>query len=108
MEDKSGGGGGGGAAVGGESSRVVSPKVMKTGDRQVFTVELRLGETTYVSWKKLVKDANRAIGSPAVAAAAAVGSSAPEPPPNAHPNLQSRIAPVRATSSIPIFTQLSV
>ncbi|KAE8716342.1 Wound-responsive family protein, putative isoform 2 [Hibiscus syriacus] len=85
-------------AVGGEPSRVVAPKMVKAGDRQVFTVELRPGETTYVSWRKLVKDANRAHGSsPAAVSVAAttsvVAAPAPEPPPNAHPNLQSRIAP---------------
>ncbi|XVF36983.1 hypothetical protein REPUB_Repub19eG0105800 [Reevesia pubescens] len=97
MEDKSGGGGGG-AASGGEPSRVVAPKVLKAGDRQVFTVELRPGETTYVSWRKLVKDANRANRSSATAAASAAVVAAPElePPPNAHPNLQSRIAPEQA------------
>ncbi|KAE8735115.1 Wound-responsive family protein, putative isoform 2 [Hibiscus syriacus] len=85
-------------AVGGEPSRVVAPKMVKAGDRQVFTVELRPGETTYVSWRKLVKDANRAHGSsPASVSVAATTSvvavPTPEPPPNAHPNLQSRIAP---------------
>ncbi|KAH1096813.1 hypothetical protein J1N35_013734 [Gossypium stocksii] len=85
MEDNSVGGAG-------EPSGVVAPKVMKAGDRQVFTVELRPGETTYVSWRKLVKDANRARGSSA-ASASVVAASAPELPPNAHPNLQSRIAP---------------
>ncbi|KAL1181951.1 hypothetical protein V6Z11_A02G085300 [Gossypium hirsutum] len=85
MEDNSVGGTG-------EPSGVVAPKVMKAGDRQVFTVELRPGETTYVSWRKLVKDANRARGSSA-ASASVVAAPAPELPPNAHPNLQSRIAP---------------
>ncbi|KAH1215229.1 Ubinuclein-1 [Glycine max] len=32
---------------------------VKKGDRQMFTVELRPGETTIVSWKKLMKDANK-------------------------------------------------
>lgn len=66
MEDKSGDGGGAGSGGVGEPSRVVAPKppkVMKVGDRQVFSVELRQDETTYVSWRKLVKDANRANGS---------------------------------------------
>lgn len=103
MEDKSVGDGGGGpvSGSGGEPSRVVAPKVVKAGDRQVFTVELRSEETTYVSWTKLVKDANRANGSSA--AAGLMAAQAPEPPPNAHPNLQSRMAPVRAASLIPIF-----
>ncbi|XP_039023197.1 ubinuclein-1-like isoform X2 [Hibiscus syriacus] len=90
MEDDSAVGVGGG----GEPSRVVAPKVMKAGDRQVFTVELRPGETTFVSWRKLAKDANRTHGSsPAAATASLVAASAPKPPPNAHPNLHSRIAP---------------
>ncbi|XVE60275.1 hypothetical protein DITRI_Ditri05aG0115800 [Diplodiscus trichospermus] len=95
MEDKSGGDGGAGNG-GGEPSRVVAPKVMKAGNRQVFTVELRPGETTYVSWRKLVKDANRANGSSTAAASAVLAAPASEPPPNAHPNLQSRIAPGQA------------
>ncbi|KAF4347872.1 hypothetical protein G4B88_009953 [Cannabis sativa] len=33
------------------------------GDRQMFTMELRPGETTIVSWKKLIKDANKVNGS---------------------------------------------
>ncbi|GMI89581.1 Ubinuclein 1 [Hibiscus trionum] len=89
------------AVGGGEPSRVAAPKVVKACDRQVFTVELRPGETTYVSWRKLVKDANRAHGSSPTAVAvgataSAVAAPAPEPPPNAHPNLQSRIAPGQA------------
>ena len=36
---------------------------VKKGDRQMFTVELRPGETTIVSWKKLLKDANKHNGS---------------------------------------------
>ncbi|KAJ1387375.1 hypothetical protein SESBI_40035 [Sesbania bispinosa] len=35
-----------------------SSSFVKKGDRQIFTVELRPGETTIVSWKKLMKDAN--------------------------------------------------
>ncbi|XP_062099545.1 ubinuclein-1 isoform X2 [Humulus lupulus] len=71
---------------GGESSRV-SSSFFKSGDRQMFTMELRPGETTIVSWKKLMKDANKVNGSSS--------TSAPElPPVNAHPRLESRIAPV--------------
>ncbi|KAL5192748.1 Ubinuclein-1 [Glycine soja] len=36
---------------------------VKKGDRQMFTVELWPGETTIVSWKKLLKDANKHNGS---------------------------------------------
>ncbi|KAL2976614.1 hypothetical protein AAZX31_13G018900 [Glycine max] len=59
---------------------------VKKGDRQMFTVELRPGETTIVSWKKLMKDANKVNNGSA---------SAPEHrAPNANPALESRIAPV--------------
>ncbi|XP_018449385.2 ubinuclein-2 isoform X2 [Raphanus sativus] len=66
----------------GESSNP-SPKVLTAGDRKLLKVELRQGETTYVSWKKLMKEEARKGD----------GSSDP-PPPNANPNLVSRIAPL--------------
>lgn len=71
---------------GGETSSRITPSYVKLGDRQIFTVELRPGETTFVSWKKLMKDANKANS-----------RSAPtlDPPPdNARINLESRLAPV--------------
>lgn len=79
-----------GAAAGGESSGsgVISPKMIKSGDRQLVKVELRPGETTYVSWRKLIKETEGINGSSAPAPAAV-----PNPPPNAHPNLQSRMLP---------------
>ncbi|XP_027339060.1 ubinuclein-1-like isoform X2 [Abrus precatorius] len=43
-----------------------SSSFVKKGDRQMFTVELRPGETTIVSWKKLMKDANKFNGSTSV------------------------------------------
>ena len=39
--------------------------------RQLFTVELRPGETTIVSWKKLLKEAGQAAPAPAPAPAVA-------------------------------------
>ncbi|CAI0395746.1 unnamed protein product [Linum tenue] len=83
MEEGSNGAGGGG---GESSSSRTTPSYVKLGDRQIFTVELRPGETTFVSWKKLVKDANKNCSGSAPV---------PDPPPpaNAHPNLESRIAP---------------
>ncbi|KAJ8762880.1 hypothetical protein K2173_023009 [Erythroxylum novogranatense] len=78
---------GDGSGTGGEpsSSTRLMPSYVKVGDRQIFTVELRPGETTFVSWKKLIKDANK-VSSGSV--------HAPDPPPvNAQPNLESRIAP---------------
>ncbi|KAM5564348.1 ubinuclein-1-like [Rosa sericea] len=74
--------------AGPESSRA-STSFLKAGDRQMFTVELRPGETTIVSWKKLVRDTNKVNGLPPPTA------TAPDPPPNAHPSLESRIAPVQ-------------
>lgn len=68
----------------GDSSRA-SSSFLKSGDRQMFTVELRPGETTIVSWKKLVKDANKANGL----------STVPEPPANPNPAVECRIDPVR-------------
>ncbi|XP_065881091.1 ubinuclein-1-like isoform X4 [Euphorbia lathyris] len=74
-----------GTSGGGESSSRVTPSYVKLGDRQIFSVELRPGETTFVSWKKLMKDANKVNSG---------STAAPEPPPaNAHPNLESRLAP---------------
>lgn len=72
---------------GGDSSSRASSSFFKSGDRQMFTVELRPGETTIVSWKKLMRDANKVNGSSS--------TPAPEPPVNAHPSLESRIALVR-------------
>ncbi|KAG2313481.1 hypothetical protein Bca52824_025038 [Brassica carinata] len=63
-------------------SSMSSPKVLSAGDRKLLRVELRQGETTYVSWKKLMKEASKGDGSSDSA------------PPNANPNLESRIAPL--------------
>lgn len=70
------------AATDGESSRT-SPKLLAAADRKLLKVELRRGETTYVSWKKLMKEASKGHG-----------SSAPDPVPNANPNLEAHLAPV--------------
>ncbi|KAG5525118.1 hypothetical protein RHGRI_031708 [Rhododendron griersonianum] len=78
---------GSGSGSGGESRRATTSSFVTVGDRQRFTVELRPGETTIVSWKKLVKDSTKAQGP----------ASVPEPPPaNAHPALESRLAPGHA------------
>ncbi|CAN8234240.1 unnamed protein product [Cochlearia groenlandica] len=68
----------------GESSRL-SSKVLIAGDRKLLKVELRQGETTYVSWKKLTKEASKENGSSSSAAAA------PDLPLIANPNLESRL-----------------
>lgn len=76
---------------GSRDSLRASSSFLKAGDRQMFTVELRPGETTIVSWKKLIKDANKVNGP---------STSAPEPPAIAHPRLESRIAPVSLSNPI--------
>ncbi|CAJ1971929.1 unnamed protein product [Sphenostylis stenocarpa] len=72
---------------GGDSSSAARApsSFVKKGDRQMFTVELRPGETTIVSWKKLMKDANK-FNNKGLAAAL-------EHLPNVNPALESRIAP---------------
>lgn len=55
---------------------------VKKGGRQMFTVELRPGETTIVSWKKLLKDATKPNGS-----ASTSQQSRPEPFPVRNFNL---------------------
>ncbi|XP_019461794.1 PREDICTED: ubinuclein-1-like isoform X2 [Lupinus angustifolius] len=75
-----------------DSSRP-SSSFVKRGDRQMFTVELRPGETTIVSWKKLMKDANKVNNTNNSGS-----TSAPEHHrsiPN--PALESRIAPGHPT-----------
>ncbi|XP_061372174.1 ubinuclein-1 isoform X2 [Gastrolobium bilobum] len=73
-----------GGGDGGDSSLRAPSSFVKKGDRQLFTVELRPGETTIVSWKKLMKDASKVNNGSA---------SAPEHRPNVNPALESRIAP---------------
>lgn len=63
-------------AGGADSSSRVTPSIVKYGDRQVFTVELRPGDTTIVSWKKLLKDANKVDHGQGAASAAAPSTSA--------------------------------
>ncbi|KAL1208009.1 Ubinuclein-1 [Cardamine amara subsp. amara] len=72
-----------GGSTGGESLRA-SPKVLAAGDRKLLKVELRPGDTTYVSWKKLMRDASKANGS---------STSVSDPLSNANPNFEARLAP---------------
>ncbi|CAH1454246.1 unnamed protein product [Lactuca virosa] len=86
MEEGSGGG------VGGAASSS-SSTLLCGGGRQRFEVELRPGETTIVSWKKLVKDANKAAKNNIENKSPTV-SAPPVPLPVAvNPALDSRIAP---------------
>ncbi|XP_019438591.1 PREDICTED: ubinuclein-1-like isoform X3 [Lupinus angustifolius] len=67
-----------------------SSSFVKKGDRQIFTVELRQGETTIVSWKKLMKDANNNKNNDGNHNNGSNSSSAPS---HVHHALDSRIAP---------------
>ncbi|KAL8141260.1 hypothetical protein V2J09_007281 [Rumex salicifolius] len=94
-----------GLGAGGDSSssRVAASSYEKQGDRTRFTVELRPGETTIVSWKKLMKDVTKANGpapSSSLGVAVAAATSAPEiPNAGVHPALESRLAPGQPASN---------
>ncbi|XP_015165836.1 uncharacterized protein [Solanum tuberosum] len=81
-----------GGFTGGEPVGRTSTSYEAAGGRRRFTVELRPGETTIVSWKKLLKDANKSnvnvVGSgPTVGAPASIQTPVP------HPALEARLAP---------------
>ncbi|KAH0777738.1 hypothetical protein KY290_009149 [Solanum tuberosum] len=81
-----------GGFTGGEPVVRTSTSYEAAGGRRRFTVELRPGETTIVSWKKLLKDANKSnvnvVGSgPTVGAPASIQTPVP------HPALEARLAP---------------
>ncbi|KAI3984043.1 hypothetical protein MKX01_035170 [Papaver californicum] len=65
--------------------------------RQMFTVELKPGETTFVSWKKLIKEASNKSKPinplPLQSLPGTGGGDAVAPPPGANRALESRIAP---------------
>ncbi|MCD7458337.1 hypothetical protein HAX54_037952 [Datura stramonium] len=84
-----------GGVSAGEPVRRTSTSYEAAGGRRRFTVELRPGETTIVSWKKLLKDAtksniNGAGPGPTMSAGAAAGIQPPLP----HPSLETRLAPL--------------
>ncbi|XP_058724538.1 ubinuclein-1-like isoform X2 [Vicia villosa] len=79
------------AAAANDSSKPPSSTCIRIGDRQLFHVELRPGETTIVSWKKLLKDANKTNEGST--------SAAPEQVPKANPALEARIAPGQAENN---------
>ncbi|CAK8570307.1 unnamed protein product [Lathyrus sativus] len=80
------------AAAASDSSKPPSSSCIRIGDRQLFHVELRPGETTIVSWKKLLKDANKANNEGST-------SAAPEQVPKANPALGARIASGQAENN---------
>ncbi|KAK9748900.1 hypothetical protein RND81_02G088900 [Saponaria officinalis] len=95
-------GAGGGESTAAASTARVASSVVKVGDRTRFTVELRPGETTIVSWKKLMKDASKAEGGGISSAAGVVTApdtaaavAASEVPAAAVPALDGQPAPVQ-------------
>lgn len=80
-------GSGGGAASSSSSTLLCG------GGRQRFEVELRPGETTIVSWKKLMKDANKAAKNNNENKAPPVSAPPIPAPVVVNPALDSRIAP---------------
>lgn len=98
-EDIGGGGGGNPSRVSTSTATTVGAA---TKGRQMFTVELKPGETTFVSWKKLIKEGSHKIKPNNLSSLPATGD-APPPPTGAHPALESRIAHAVRTNSIFFF-----
>lgn len=94
-------GGSGGGAGGGRPAERGATSFEDVAGRQRFTIELRPGETTIVSWKKLIKDAgvskpNGAAGGSGAksVASAQVNSSNPHSSTHLpHPSLDARFPP---------------
>ncbi|XP_070056025.1 ubinuclein-1 isoform X1 [Nicotiana tomentosiformis] len=87
------GGGSGGESVVGRTSTSYEAAA----GRRRFTVELRPGETTIVSWKKLLKDAtisqsNAPNGTAPAPTTSSAASAAGIQPPLPHPSLETRLA----------------
>ncbi|XP_019066629.1 ubinuclein-1-like isoform X1 [Solanum lycopersicum] len=84
-----------GGFTGGEPVGRASTSYEAAGGRRRFTVELRPGETTIVSWKKLLKDANKSnvnvVGSGPTMMPVGAPASIQTPVP--HPALEARLAP---------------
>ncbi|KAK1276393.1 hypothetical protein QJS04_geneDACA023276 [Acorus gramineus] len=74
------------------SSSAAMPSSLSGGGRQRFSLELKPGETTIVSWKKLVRDSSKAAAAASVAAA-------PAPPTSAHPAFESPVGPQQSQPS---------
>lgn len=95
------GGGSGGESVVGRTSTSYEAAA----GRRRFTVELRPGETTIVSWKKLLKDAtisqsNAPNGTAPAPTTSSAASAAGIQPPLPHPSLETRLASVGYQSSL--------
>ncbi|XP_071692778.1 ubinuclein-1-like [Rutidosis leptorrhynchoides] len=90
---------------GGTSGGTTSSTLLSGGGRQRFEVELRPGETTIVSWKKLIKDANKAaqteIDSKNIdnKAVPVPSVSIPPVPGAVNPALDTRVAPISGQSA---------
>ncbi|CAL0319431.1 unnamed protein product [Lupinus luteus] len=73
-----------------EQNKPPSSPFVRNGHRQMFTVELRPGETTIVSWKKFMKDANNYKNKNGGNNNGPTSSV----PPHVHPSLEPKIVPV--------------
>ncbi|OVA03636.1 Hpc2-related domain [Macleaya cordata] len=99
VEEEIGGGGGSSSRVSPSSLVTSSAAAAATkggGGRQRFTVELRPGETTFVSWKKLIKEdsnKNKPSNNHNNNNPTSLPPATDPPPTGAHPALESRIAP---------------
>ncbi|CAN4081318.1 unnamed protein product [Withania somnifera] len=79
---------------GGESVGRTSTSYEAAAGRRRFTVDLRPGETTIVSWKKLLKDTTKSnVNVVGPAPIMSVGAAASIPPPLPHPSRETRLAP---------------
>ena len=67
------------------STSSVDSTAMLPCSRERFYVELKPGETTFVSWKKLQKESQKTVS--------ASGPNSSDAPAGAHPALEARIAP---------------
>ncbi|KAL8167586.1 LOW QUALITY PROTEIN: hypothetical protein V2J09_009085 [Rumex salicifolius] len=81
--------------AGGHSSSRFASSYEKSGERTRFTVELRPGETTIVSWKKLTKDVPKSNDLIPSTSHPAEAASAPDPSAasGVQPALESRLVP---------------
>ncbi|XP_055833662.1 ubinuclein-1-like isoform X2 [Solanum dulcamara] len=83
-----------GGVSGGQPLGRTSTSYEAAGGRRRFTVELRPGETTIVSWKKLLKDATKSnVNGVGPGPTMSVLAAASIQPPVPHPSLEARLAP---------------
>lgn len=96
-----------GGVSGGQPLGRTSTSYEAAGGRRRFTVELRPGETTIVSWKKLLKDATKSnVNGVGPGPTMSVVAAASIQPPVPHPSLEARLAPVGCHLSLILIVWL--